>query len=121
MRTLRSFIVHEVASTAEISIANVRKYLRALVAFGYVRIVTARKSGFLHGYQVYHLVRNTGPLRPLLRKDGSLYDQNTGQTFRLTSSGLVVEDGLVRGVAGSLPEKLASESSDEAGGVNSSH
>jgi len=78
MRILRRFKLPDIVATAEISPNNCAKYIRALNAIGYLRVVQARHQGKAGGGAVYALVKNTGPNAPLA-KDGFVYDPNTGE------------------------------------------
>ncbi|MDO8431768.1 MAG: hypothetical protein Q7S58_05090 [Candidatus Binatus sp.] len=77
MRILRSFTISDLAATSDASIANVWKYLGALVAAGYARKRREADSnrGFA-GQAVFTLARDTGPLAPKRAADGSIYDPN---------------------------------------------
>lgn len=68
--------------TADVSVSNARHYLRALELCGFVRLVQANKSGRAGSFARWHLVKDTGPKAPILRRDRlSLYDPNTQQTY----------------------------------------
>lgn len=52
---------------------EIRRYLAALAASGHLR------QGVGRGRHSYMMVDDTGPLHPILRKDGGIYDRNTGR------------------------------------------
>jgi hypothetical protein len=79
MRIMRRFTLPDLEATAEITRSNVDKFVRALLMSGHIRIARPKIEGVKGGHTVYQLVRNTGPYPPRVRKDGSVYDQNTGE------------------------------------------
>ena len=81
MRILRTFTQPDLAATAEIGMANVKKYVNGLVKSGYLRVVRERDSGRKGGHAVYRLVRDTGPKAPRLQSDGNTYDPNEHQVY----------------------------------------
>lgn len=62
---------------------NATYYLRGLAAAGYVRVLPLREPGHKptsNGFRRYALIRDTGPLAPVIRKGGTeVYDPNTGE------------------------------------------
>lgn len=80
MRIMRArFTTGDLLTTADTSISAVHKYCRALGRAGFLRLVQARVSGRPGSRDVWALVRDTGPLAPIRREDGSgVYDPNTG-------------------------------------------
>jgi hypothetical protein len=76
MRVLRRFTIPDLSATAECHRDNVRKFLKTLTGAGYLRVVAPRRSGVKGGYQVWMLIRNTGPVAPRLQSDGRLFDPN---------------------------------------------
>ena len=81
MRILHQFTLPQLVATAEISIANVRKYCNGLERAGFLRLTTPRKSGVKGGHKVYLLINNTGPKAPRLRTNGITYDPNQHKTY----------------------------------------
>jgi len=81
MRMLRQFSVPDLMATAEIGQSNVGKYLQALNACGYLRIIKEKRDGSRGGHVRYMLIKNTGPNQPRCRSDGTLYDPNTGEVI----------------------------------------
>jgi hypothetical protein len=65
---------------------NARRYLIGLERTGFVRIVQGNDSGKAGSFKTYALTRDTGPLSPILRKDGSTYDRNTLTVHRVIST-----------------------------------
>lgn len=79
MRLLRRFTAFEVRAAAEVGEENLRKYIKALAATGYLRETTAKDNGKSMGHAVWRLVRDSGPKHPIIRKDGTgVYDPNSG-------------------------------------------
>jgi hypothetical protein len=81
MRILREFNQPTLVATAEVGADNVRRYLRGLVAVGYVVITTpANPARQLPAH--YRLRRNTGPVAPRLGNLG-VYDANVADPYQL--------------------------------------
>lgn len=62
--------------------SNLGRFIRRLVATGYVVELPARKRGAAltsPGFKVYHLLRDTGPTAPADHRSGGLFDRNTGE------------------------------------------
>lgn len=78
MRILRRFSQPEIVATAEISPNNCAKYIRALLASGYLRVIRPRHNGKAGAGALYRLVKNTGPFAPM-EKDGFIFDPNTAK------------------------------------------
>ncbi len=81
MRILRRFILPDLISTAEISHANITKYVGGLRRSGYIVVDKPQSSGKKGGYQIYRLVRNTGPKAPRLQSNGNTYDPNEEKVY----------------------------------------
>lgn len=75
MGVLMQFTSAELVATSDTGVSHTGKYLRKLVAAGYLRVVTAKAQGVPGGHTVYQLIRNTGPHAPRFSKDG-LIDPN---------------------------------------------
>jgi len=61
---------------------NLHRYLRALEAAGYVRRLPVREPGTApgsNGYVRWLLVRDSGPVAPTIRRDGTVLDRNSGE------------------------------------------
>ena len=81
-RILRRFTRPQLQTTVPtLEHANASKYLRSLVAAGYLRVTQERVCGRPGSYRVYQLIRDTGPLCPLCRNNGQVYDQNNNQIY----------------------------------------
>jgi hypothetical protein len=68
-------------------------FVRALERAGYLMRMPRREQGTSptsNGYLRWSLLRDTGPLTPLLRSDGTVFDPNTGETLRPGLLGEVV-------------------------------
>lgn len=82
MRMLRTFSVADLEVTAEAGKSVAERYVRALSAAGFLRLVRPRVSGRAGSRNVWQLVRDTGPLPPIRRKDRSgVFDQNTQEAY----------------------------------------
>lgn len=80
MRIFKRFTIADLESSAEVSAANLQKYLAALRRAGYVRIERPKRNGRAMGHAIWRLVQFTGPAAPIVRNDGTgVYDPNTGQ------------------------------------------
>jgi hypothetical protein len=76
MRILRTFTVPALCATAGAGPANVRDYVQALIAAGYLR-----PAGKQDRRRVYRLTRNTGPYAPrLCARDTEILDLNILET-----------------------------------------
>jgi hypothetical protein len=77
IRMMRRFTLADLGATADASRANVCKYVRALLAANYLRVVKeAVPAHRVEGYAIYALVNDSGPLPPRCRKDGTIFDLN---------------------------------------------
>ncbi|MFL7904713.1 hypothetical protein ACJ41P_26535 [Azospirillum argentinense] len=67
---------------------NAGRYVRALVAAGYLTELRRAKPDRpgSNGVKRYALLRNSGPLTPMLRRGGDIYDPNTGELHSCASS-----------------------------------
>jgi hypothetical protein len=79
MRVLRRFTAAELQAAAAAGKSQVGKYLSALKGAKIVRIAQPRVSGRPGSYDVWQLVRDLGPLAPILRKDGAAVFDPNGQ------------------------------------------
>lgn len=80
MRIMRSrFSVGELITTAESGKSQTQKYVTALHRAGYLRLAQSRVNGRPGSHNAWALVRDSGPVAPIVRYDGSaVYDRNTG-------------------------------------------
>lgn len=76
MRELRAFDSAQLASITSQNQGAVSKYLKFLADNEYLRVLSGNASGKAGSWITYRLVNDTGPLAPMRRKDGSLYDPN---------------------------------------------
>ena len=60
--------------------ARAQKYCARLARAGYLRPLPRRAAG---GWVRYLLIRDTGPRPPRIRRDGTVEDANTGETFSI--------------------------------------
>lgn len=106
MRVMRRFTTANLQATAEAGESAVRKYLMALRKAGYVRLVQQRSSGRPGSHDVWALVRDSGPVAPIRRADGSgVFDYNANVLWNL--QGLPVasaadHDAVARGLLAKL-------------------
>jgi hypothetical protein len=86
MRYLRVFTGPQIEMVSDINYDNLKKYLRALELAGYLQRRRAKRNGSPAGHVDWVLVRNTGPLHPIVRRDRSgVYDPNTDEVHPLCS------------------------------------
>lgn len=79
MRVMRRFTTADLQTTAEAGETAVLKFTRALHQAGFLRLDKPIVSGRPGSRNVWLLVRDSGPLPPIRREDGSgVYDPNTG-------------------------------------------
>lgn len=80
IRFLKKFTFEELEATTEQSYPHVRRYVRRLLGAGYLRLVESVKEA---GRNEYRLIRDTGPLPPLPRRNlAAVYDPNNQQTYQ---------------------------------------
>lgn len=84
MRILRTFSLPDLERSAEISESNAKKYVQRLLKVGYLQLVQQRINGSRE-CNVYCLVRNFGPLAPVPRRDGTVFDPNINKLYAMTS------------------------------------
>lgn len=91
MRILRRFDTGQLQATAEAGETAVAKYVKALRQAGYLRVEVARVSGRPGSRDQLALVRNSGPLAPIRRRDSTgVFDPNTRCVWGL--DGKLLED-----------------------------
>lgn len=83
MRILRHFTLPQLLTTCSaLGHRTARHYLARLRRCGYVIRVARRVSGRPGGADTFSLVRNSGPLAPIMRSASvSVYDPNTGKAW----------------------------------------
>ena len=78
MRVMRRFTTADLQTTAEAGETAVLKFTRALHLTGYLRLDRPVVSGRAGSRNVWVLRRDSGPLPPIRREDGSgVFDPNT--------------------------------------------
>lgn len=80
MRILRLFSLSDLQISVEISEENVKKYVRYLLEAGYLRVTRKRLNGSTD-CNTYQLIRNSGPLAPVPRRDKTVFDPNSKEIF----------------------------------------
>jgi hypothetical protein len=103
IRVLKRFTAAQIEATAEIQEENLRKYLKALAAAGYLAQVRPKQNGRPGGHAIWRLARDSGPRAPLVRYDGSgVYDPNQDQLYpgrnEVANDRATRRGGLVHGV-----------------------
>lgn len=91
MRQLLRFDIPTLVMTTEVANRTVKDFVYAIGRAGYLRnqrIATGTPSGSKF---IWQLVRDTGPLPPLTRRNGNVYDQNTRKTYKPGGEELVEE------------------------------
>lgn len=81
MRVMRRFSMPDLISTAEITKSNIKKYVGGLRRAAYIVIDRPRISGKKGGFEIYRLIRDTGPKAPRLQSDGNTYDPNEHKVY----------------------------------------
>jgi hypothetical protein len=81
MRQMRCFTTADLQAIAEVKPETVMQYVRKLRLAGYLVIQQDRESGKPGSWTVYYLARNTGPLAPILKRDGTAFDPNNHETY----------------------------------------
>lgn len=78
MRIFKTFTLAHLETSAEVSVNNLHRYLKALHRAGYLRQARPKRNGSPGGHIIWRLVAHTGPLAPMVRRDGSgIYDPNS--------------------------------------------
>ncbi len=91
MRVMRRFTTADLEATAEAGETGVQKFVKALHGAGYLKLLQARVSGRPGSRDLWALGRDSGPLAPIRRADGTgVFDPNTQLTYSPT--GQVVRD-----------------------------
>lgn len=79
MRIMRRFTAAELATVSECSASASRQYVRALTVAGFVKQMNDRQRSRDGIDRLFILLRDTGPLAPMVRGDGNgVTDRNTG-------------------------------------------
>jgi hypothetical protein len=82
MRCMRRFTAADLQATAEAGETGVAKFVKALHQAGFLRLVQARVNGRAGSRDLWALCRDSGPLAPIRRADGSgVFDPNTQLTY----------------------------------------
>ena len=77
MRILRRFCTAELLATTGATQRLTETFVRALSQTGYLRLVAPRVNGRPGSRNIWQLVRDTGPLPPVRRGQGGVWDANT--------------------------------------------
>lgn len=84
MRVMRRFTTADLETTGSLKIRALQEFCRVLHKAGYLRLVQPRVSGRPGSFDLWHLVRDSGPVAPVRRKDGAtIFDRNTGAVWNL--------------------------------------
>lgn len=81
MRVLRRFTVADLVATAEVGESLARKYVRALAQAGHLVNARPRVSGRPGSWELWQLLRDSGPQAPIKRTHGGVYDPNSGCSY----------------------------------------
>jgi hypothetical protein len=87
MRIMRRFTRADVLTTATITKSNLDKYVKGLLRCGFLVVQQERVSGSPGSRDVLRIARDTGPRPPIMHKDGSMLDPNTGDTWYVPEEG----------------------------------
>ena len=84
MRGLKAFTLQDIAAwgtteAVQVSLDSARSYASALLEAGYLRV--ERKAVPGRHDAIYRLIKNTGPVPPMLRRVEAVVDLNTGSTI----------------------------------------
>ena len=82
MRQLVRFDVATLVMTTEETQRSIADFLYRIARAGYARKQRVATGAGIQGCKfVWHLVRDTGPLPPLTRRNGQVYDQNQKKCY----------------------------------------
>jgi hypothetical protein len=88
MRQLRQFDSRQIQALTGLSQRTVETYLGKFRRCGLLGVVQPNRSGSPTGsYRVYRLAINPGPLAPVFRADGSVFEPNTCVDLDLSQGG----------------------------------
>ena len=93
MRIMRRFTRADILTTSAIAQSNLDKYVRGLIATGFLDVAQNRLSGRPGSRDVLRLRRDNGPRPPLLHNDGSMTDPNTGERWCVEAISTETEAG----------------------------
>lgn len=85
MRVFGTFVIPQVCMAAEVSLDNASNYIRALRRAGYVNLKKPHLNGKAGSYDIWTLVRDSGPHAPIWRTDGTVFDPNTKRLYKLVT------------------------------------
>lgn len=105
IRVLKRFTSAQLEATAAVNPANLQKYLLALDHAGYLALARPKQNGKAMGHAVWRLARDSGPLAPIVRANGSgVYDPNQATLYPYR--GEARDEPATGGMAGSLENRL---------------
>lgn len=76
----RDIAAHSTTEIVQVSEGSAMAYCKLLLATGYLRVVRKAVPGKRQA--VYRLVRNSGPLPPMIQRVKQVFDQNTSTVYR---------------------------------------
>ncbi|XGV94662.1 MAG: hypothetical protein ACAF41_18170 [Leptolyngbya sp. BL-A-14] len=82
IRILQTFRLPDLHINSEIAKSSIKKYVRYLLQTGYLEIIEPRLNGS-KSYNLYLLIRNSGPLAPIVRRNHTVFDPNSKETYSL--------------------------------------
>lgn len=82
IRILQTFRLLDLRINSEILESSIKKYVQYLLRSGYLEIIESRLNGS-KSYNLYLLVRNSGPLAPVVRRNHTVFDPNLKETYSL--------------------------------------
>lgn len=119
MRILGKFDINQICSISGIGIDNVRRFEKKLRDYGYTQIDRNYRGGRVGEFMTIRLIKNTGPLRPVIGNTGTLYDQNFKKFVEKGENNGTGKSGVVGGVEGGLPQGQPEQNSKTPGRVGS--
>ncbi len=81
MRIMRRFTHADILTTAAINKSNLGKYITGLLRCNFIDLAQPRVNGRPGSNDVLRIARDNGPRPPILHKDGSMTDPNTGERW----------------------------------------
>lgn len=87
MRVHRRFTASDIASSAAVKIGTAQAYIGKLLRVGYLRRTNPMPRSGPGVIGIYVLIRDSGPNTPRLRADGSAWDVNKRELFKVVSDG----------------------------------
>jgi Fic family protein len=82
IRILQTFTLPDLLIDPKVSESSVKKYIKYLLKVEYLKIIEPRLNGS-KSYNRYLLIRNSGPIAPIICRDDTVFDPNSKIRYRI--------------------------------------